>query len=456
MKILIVDDNANNRMILNLLLQDHEAENKSVSYEVEECENGYEAVKAVEKTSYDVILMDIMMPEMDGIEATRKIREIDKEVMIIAVSAVEDKAKEEEILHNGAEDYIHKPIHAEQLFSRLDNYLSIVALRHKDVISKNSKAVNLYTREIFHRQTIFYVENEEALAEFWEYYLLNSESLKLDKLCDVVRSVFSLGDALVKINAKPWIIVEESDKVLYFTLNKINEIDSRDFNLMMVKNKEAEDYKHNEEKISFRLKKLISNTQACTVNLPAQSYDTPPHETEVEVEQAPEILVETSVSDMQIKKTDANQYQVYNYMDPDDLSETEELLDDLSSLMLMLGSSDLEASELDQISNYLAELGKRMSIYTESYAIGRALSNLSQEILINKTRFQEIASELSTLSSAFTSDLQSWLKLTFYKGAPSVDFMNDTIIVNCEMIISMLVVDESGENGSDLDDIFDF
>jgi CheY-like chemotaxis protein len=457
MKILIVDDNANNRMILNLLLQDHETANKSVVYEVEECENGYEAVKAVEKTRYDVILMDIMMPEMDGIEATRKIREIDKEVMIIAVSAVEDKAKEEEILHNGAEDYIHKPIDAEQLFSRLDNYLSIVALRHKDVISKNSKAVNLYTREIFHRQTIFYVENEEALAEFWEYYLLNSESLKLEKLCDVVRSVFSLGDALVKSNAKPWIIVEESNEVLYFTLNKINEIDSRDFNLMMAKNKEAEDYKHNEEKISFRLDKVISNIQACSVNLTAQSHAAQPHETKaVQEEQKPEILIEKSVADIQIKKTDTAQYQVYNYMDPEDLSEIEGLLDDLSSLMLMVGNSELEASEIDQISNYLAELGKRMSIYTESYAIGRALSNLSQEIFMHKTRFQEIASELSTLSSAFTSDLHTWLKLTFYKGAPSVDFMNDTIVVNCETIISLLGTDESIDNSADLDDIFDF
>jgi hypothetical protein len=143
-------------------------------------------------------------------------------------------------------------------------------------------------------------------------------------------------------------------------------------------------------------------------------------------------------------------------MDPEDLNEVEELLDDLSSLMLMLGNSKLEAAEIDQISNYLAELAKRMSIYTESYAIGRALSNLSQGIFTHSTRFQEIATELSTLSSAFTSDLQSWLKMTFYKGAPSVDFMNDTIIVNCETIISMLDTDESGDNDTDLDDIFDF
>jgi two-component system chemotaxis response regulator CheY len=454
MKILIVDDNANNRMILNLLLQDYGTENKNGPHEIEECANGHEAVMAVEKTRYDLILMDIMMPIMDGIEATQKIRAIDKEVMIIAVSAVDDERKKDEILRNGAEDYIHKPINSQQLFSRLDNYLSIVPLRHKDIVLKNTKAINLYTQDVFHRQTIFYVENEEALAEFWEYYLLNSEDLKLDKLCDVVRAVFSLGDAIVKTNAKPWIIVEANNDALYFTLNKLDMIDSRDLGLMMAKNKEVEEYKHNDEKISFRLKKLPVNSQACDVNLSAQVHVTVPQEKEA-VHEAKN-LDEVSVSDIQIKKTDAGKYQVYNYMDPEDLHEVEELLDDLSSLMLMLGSSDLESSEIDQISNFLAELGKNMSIYTESYAIGMSLSNLSQVIATNSARFQEIAAELSTLSSAFTSDLQSWLKMTFYKGAPSVDFMNDTIIVNCETIISMLSADDSDPNNADLDDIFDF
>jgi hypothetical protein len=372
--------------------------------------------------------------------------------MIIAVSALEDKNKQEEILRKGAEDYISKPVNTQQLFSRLDNYQLIVPLRHKDVALKNSKAVNLYTHDVFHRQTIFYVESEEALAEFWEYYLVRGDDLKLDKLCDVVRSVFSLGDALIKSNTKLWIIVEEDNDALYFTLNKINAIGTTAFELIMKKNTEAEQYKHKDDKISFRLEKKKSEyTQVCAVNLSDQRPTVPVHDTP-----KPESQSEASIPEIQIQKTDTRQYQVYNYMDPEDLNEVEELLDDLSSLMLMLGNSKLEAAEIDQISNYLAELAKRMSIYTESYAIGRALSNLSQGIFTHSTRFQEIATELSTLSSAFTSDLQSWLKMTFYKGAPSVDFMNDTIIVNCETIISMLDTDESGDNDTDLDDIFDF
>ncbi len=438
-------------MVLNLLLQDHEAEHNSGPYEIAQCQNGYEAFMEAQNTKYDLILMDIMMPVMDGIESTRKIREIDKEVMIIAVSAVEDRSKQDEILRNGAEDYIHKPINAKQLFSRLESYFSLLPLRHRETISQNSKAVNLYTRDIFHRQIIFYVENEEALAEFWEYYLLNDEGLKVDSLSDVVRAVFSLGDTVLKLDAKPWIIVEENKDTLYFTLNKLDRIDSTLLKLLLIKNKEVESYKHNDDKISFKLEKKIGLVR----ELPE------PEERAVQTEVAQNgdehnSAKATVKKDVEIKATDMAQYRIYNYMDPDDLNETESLLDDLSSMMLMLGNSDLESSEIDQISNYLADLGKHMSIYTESYAIGRALSNLSQEIMMHKTRFHDIASDLSTLSSAFTSDLQSWLKLTFYQGAPSVDFMNDTIVVNCDTIISMLRADDSVESGADLDDIFDF
>jgi len=239
MNILIVDDNANNRMVLNLLLNDFGEENK-LTYSIDECENGLEALNRAQETKYDLIFMDIMMPEMDGIEATKKIREVDSEVMIIAVSAVDDDNKQKEILRNGAEDYVPKPIDAEQLFSRLENYFLLLSVRKKETQISNEKSVNLYTQKIFHRQTIFYVENEEALSEFWEYYLLGDEPLKVDGLSDVVRAVFALGEAIVKLSVKPWIIVEADNENIYFTLNKIDAIGSLLVKLIMKKNKEVE------------------------------------------------------------------------------------------------------------------------------------------------------------------------------------------------------------------------
>jgi len=447
MNILIVDDNANNRMLLKLLINDFVEENK-LTFSIDECKNGLEALSKANTKKYNLIFMDIMMPEMDGIEATKKIREIDREVMIIAVSAVDDDAKQKEILRNGAEDYVPKPIDAEQLSSRLQSYVSLLNLRQKEVHFSNQKSVNLYTNKIFHRQTIFYVENEEALSEFWEYYLLGDEPLKVDGLSDVVRAVFSLGDAIVKLSQKPWIIVEADNENIYFTLNKIDVIGSLVFKLLMKKNKEVTVYKHNEEKVSFTLEKRVSHIEHSIVKT----------EEVTSIQKEEKVVISPAVDtiNVELQKTNVEDYEVYNYMDTDDLDEIEELLGDLSSIMLILGSSELKTGEISQMINSLGSLGKRLRVYTESYTIGQALSELSQDISLNTDRFHDIANDLSTMSSAFVSDLQSWFQLTFYKGAPSVDFMDATIVANVQTISLMLKEDNTPIDENDMDDIFDF
>jgi len=436
MKLLIVDDNANNRMVLRLLLQDY-GENKNTVYEIDECENGLEAVNKAKRNEYSVIFMDIMMPEMDGIEATKLIRHDDKDIMIIAVSAIDDDMKQKEILRNGAEDYIPKPIDAKLLNARLENYFSLLKLRKKETLSSHRKSSNLFTKEIYNRQTIFYVSCEEALAEFWEYYLLGDEVEKIDGLSDVVRAVFSTGEAIIALKGEPWIIVEEDNEALYFTINRVETIGEMVVKLIMKKNKEVEHYKTNEEKLSFKIAKVCTESVPTDVEAEAQS-------------------LEPVTSEAEIEKTNVDEYEVFDYMDSEDLAETEELLGDLSSIMLILGSSDIEPDEVSQIAYNLEKMGRGLSTYSESFQIGQSLINLSQSISEHADRFQEIAADLSVLSTAFVSDLQSWLKMTFYDGAPSVDFMDATITANTQTIDAMLSIDESSQTEEEIDNIFDF
>lgn len=443
MKILIVDDNANNRMLLSLLVQEYNASRQIIECEIDECANGLEALNKSQEIKYDLIFMDIMMPVMDGIEATTKIREHDKEVMIIAVSAVDDDKRQKEILRCGAEDYVSKPLDTELLYARLENYFSLLPKRHQIEKLGNEKSVNLYTKEVFHRQTIFYVENDEALSEFWEYYLLGDESTKVDGLSDVVRAVYALGDAVVKASQKPWIIVEADNDAIYFTLNKLDAIDESIVKLIMQKNKEVKTFKSSREKISFRLEKIISIIA---------EEDRPSFETV----KAAETMINVKDQDIQIAQTNIQEYQVFNYMDHDDLLDMYEYLGDLSSLMLMLGSSRLNEDDIQQIAGLLDVLGKRLRIYTQSFPIGKSLLNLSSEIFSHMQRFMEIEKDLSDISGAFVSDLQTWAKMTFEEGAPSADFMNDTIVANTQTIISMLKDDGLNDEESDLDDIFDF
>ncbi|MDX1296230.1 MAG: response regulator, partial [Sulfurimonadaceae bacterium] len=238
-KILIVDDNPNNRMLLQVMLEDFAHENESHDLHIDQVENGLEAVEAAAKESFDIIFMDIMMPEMDGIEATHRIRQADKNVLIVAVSAVDDAGRQREILQKGAEDYISKPVNADIFQSRIGNYLTLAESRRHPKLYKTAK--NLYTHEVFSRQLIFSVENEDALSEFWECYLLD-EGSGCEQLSDVVRTLYALGDVALRFGLQPKIIMEESEYEMYFTLTEIEALDEKLIKLVMAKNSAVTDY----------------------------------------------------------------------------------------------------------------------------------------------------------------------------------------------------------------------
>ncbi len=94
--------------------------------QVEIAENGKEAVEKHRENSYDLILMDIQMPELDGFEATRQIRKLEgesKHTTIIALTANALAGDREKCLQAGMDDYLSKPIEAKKLEEILCKYL---------------------------------------------------------------------------------------------------------------------------------------------------------------------------------------------------------------------------------------------------------------------------------------------------------------------------------------------
>ncbi|MFK7749993.1 MAG: response regulator [Kordia sp.] len=100
--ILIVDDNKINRVVTKRILQ-----NKG--YQCDVAEDGLEAIDILKVNTYDLILMDINMPRIDGVETTIRIRETDKKTPIIALTAVEEDQIRDRIYNAGMNDYIIKP-----------------------------------------------------------------------------------------------------------------------------------------------------------------------------------------------------------------------------------------------------------------------------------------------------------------------------------------------------------
>ena len=116
-RILLAEDNAVNRTLAIRLLEKR-------GYTVKVAANGREAVTAFEKEVFDAILMDVQMPEMDGFEATAKIREHEKStgkhIPIIAMTAHALKGDEDRCIEAGMDGYVSKPIRTNELYAALE------------------------------------------------------------------------------------------------------------------------------------------------------------------------------------------------------------------------------------------------------------------------------------------------------------------------------------------------
>ena len=123
-RILIVEDNPVNQLLASRILE-------KLGFRVDIVNNGREAIHALEKGLYDIVLMDAQMPKMDGIEATNIIRSPESNVMdhripIIAVTAHAMKGDKERFLAAGMNDYIAKPFRMEQLYTVITKHLNSI------------------------------------------------------------------------------------------------------------------------------------------------------------------------------------------------------------------------------------------------------------------------------------------------------------------------------------------
>ena len=107
-KVLIVDDVPTNVMLVQAIL-------KKEGYTLLTCDSGTKALRIANEKHPNLILLDIMMPEMDGIQALKKIKETDPNASVIMCSAMGQQAMVIESIQSGAKDFIVKPFQADRV-----------------------------------------------------------------------------------------------------------------------------------------------------------------------------------------------------------------------------------------------------------------------------------------------------------------------------------------------------
>ena len=123
-KILVVEDNKNLRKLMTTYL-------KRNSYETLEAEDGVQALEVMDKNHVDLIVSDVMMPNMDGYELTRELREAKFMIPILMVTAKETIDDKREGFLSGVDDYMVKPVDMDELVLRVG-----VLLRRANVVNQ--------------------------------------------------------------------------------------------------------------------------------------------------------------------------------------------------------------------------------------------------------------------------------------------------------------------------------
>lgn len=182
LKILLAEDDAN----LGILLVDHL---ESEGFEVRLCKDGELALKAFANELFDLCLLDVMMPRLDGFSVAKAIREKDKKIPFIFITAKslkEDKLKGYDL---GADDYITKPFDAEELLWKIKAVIRRIP-ENKTEVKKGSTAIGKY---------IFDYQNQSLTLDGTVKRITEKESDILNYLSQNANKVIRREDMLKEL-----------------------------------------------------------------------------------------------------------------------------------------------------------------------------------------------------------------------------------------------------------------
>ncbi|HEX5330253.1 response regulator [Sulfuricurvum sp.] len=216
LKLLIADDVAESREMLKMLAH------KMDRFDIYEASDGIEAVQSVEEYHPHIVILDVMLSELDGFQASKQIKARHPETLIIALTSVVDPHMEKNMASIGVNTYIHKPIDKNLLHFKLQNFAALIHSREGEFKKLSTKAaLNPFCSDIRPFVTMFEISDAESIMDFGIWILTrHDETLKVKcRRMDIAIEVFYMLMRLgVRQNGSMSIIVEESFEELFVTM----------------------------------------------------------------------------------------------------------------------------------------------------------------------------------------------------------------------------------------------
>jgi CheY-like chemotaxis protein len=434
-KILIVDDIATNRRVLKLILSELD------NIEFYDAENGEIAIEKVNTIKPDIIFMDIMMPVMDGIEATKAIKSDPKNsnIFIFAITALDDQKVKAEMLDAGASDFVNKPFDDEELILRTQNYLRLLDQKEKIVETrKQHPSINTYNdTTLSNMRTVLHIQDVldlESILHFFDGASLYPKS----HYNDITTMVITIASVLFKANKlKPFdVIFEHSENYYYLTI--WNELFSKATHKYFDKFNSNIETHYIDDKLSFRIER-----EDQLAELLIKAKETQEHVT-------PSVPAPTQQISTPKEKT------VHDFIEAEDLHEIEDNLQALNSNLMLFSNGSLEDEDFNQISGDLDSIAKALQFYPQISQVAGAIIELSDALHSYREGFLKNARSLAPLFMGFGNDLEIWIDSLFYSGTTDLHFLDSTFQSNCDMIVNFAKDEEAHEAEEELDDIFDF
>jgi DNA-binding response OmpR family regulator len=410
-KILIVDGHQPTRKFLETNINRYCTLAK-VSVDLHWAKSSEAAVELYDRYRCELIFIAVTLHRSEGIELISRLYALNPEALIIIVFNQSSKEYQLQALRNGAKDFFVHPILPHEFTRRLSHYFSMIESEKGLPSFKQSR--NLFTNAIYCYKAKYRIENEEDLAQLWESLLFHlKESVRADLLSDLIRFLYQIGQQMLGYKVHPRIVMEENEIHYFFTILNIHILPS----VMIVKliddTLSPIEYRMETNTLSFKISKETGDTPS------GEAQGRGQHRTREE------------------KKETQPLYR-YDFMENKDLELLEMKLNQLSTDFIWMGTNELDLDDVEHIVHAFERISVILLLYTQTHTLGTSIKELTHLIKNEEKRFMVMAPQMAKFCKDFNKDLIAWCKHVFYTGAPSVDFMDASLLSNLQLIKSFL------------------